>query len=372
MSNFILNKSFVLRDYITSFDLLEKNLGTQSSLFDTNAAPPEGDILTKNLYASLDAYQLGRMRGSSDLRCVIRPFGIGETIENFSVAKVIISDNAKSQKDDLVVGLLPVEEYSRVSRERVENMLSPLDNPSGLNLEYFLGPLGMPGLAAHASFYNIGKPVAGGTICISTAAGAVGQVVGQLAKREGLKVIGSVGDARKLKFITDELGFDGGFIYREESTKEALTRLAPDGIDIYFDSVGGEQLEAALAAMKRSGRINKCALSCLLLFKRCAHSILPVGCGMISTYRDPANEPGVKSLMNVVMKGLTYQGFDIIQDFTELEHKLACQNTIRSQLEKGAWKVLTNISEGIDAAPGGYASLYSGENFGKSVVKIVV
>ncbi|GFG16205.1 putative reductase RED1 [Aspergillus udagawae] len=335
--NFILNKSFVLVNNIGPGDTIEPNLGVRASLFDTNATPPKGGILTKNLYASLDPYQLGKMRGHSGLRCYGRPYKIGETIDNFAIAEVIGSDSPKFKCGDFITGILPIEEYSQISYVTVDTLLSRLEDTSGFSLDIFLGPLGIPGLAAHASFYNIGRPTSGETIFISTAAGAVGQVVGQLAKFDGLKVIGSVGSAEKLRFLMDELKFDGGFNYHEESAKDALMRLAPEGIDIYFDNVGGEQLEAALSAMKRKGRI--------------------VGCGMMSTYADPDNEPGVRGLMNVIMKALTFQGFDVIADFTGTDHVLAHQQCVRQHLRE-------------DSAPKGYASIYAGENFGKVILKI--
>jgi len=131
-----------------------------------------------------------------------------------------------------------------------------LENPYKLDPAMFIGALGMPGLTAYSSFYEIGQPKKGEIIFVSSASGAVGQLVGQLAKHEGLTVIGSVGDDRKLEFITKDLGFDGGFNYKKEKPAEALKRLAPDGIHIYYENVGGEQLEAAINAMKDHGRIS--------------------------------------------------------------------------------------------------------------------
>ena len=136
-------------------------------------------------------------------------------------------------------------------------MVRPFFNPYNLDPKVFLGALGVAGLSAYSSMYDIAKPRNGETIFISAASGAVGQLVGQLAKVEGLFVIGSVGTNEKLDFITTELGFDAGFNYKKEKTNEALARLAPTGLDIYFDNVGGEQLEAALDAMKDFGRIGR-------------------------------------------------------------------------------------------------------------------
>ncbi len=144
-----------------------------------------------------------------------------------------------------------------------------IDNPYGLPLGHFLGVLGMPGLTAYSALYRIGQPKAGETIFVSSAAGAVGQLVGQLAKREGLTVIGSVGSQAKLDFIINELGFDGGFNYKNEKPNDALDRLAPNGLDIYFENVGGEQLDAALAHMNVGGRIPVCGMvscSCPFFF----------------------------------------------------------------------------------------------------------
>lgn len=135
-----------------------------------------------------------------------------------------------------------------------------ITNPYNLPLTHFLGPLHNTGLAAYSSLYEIGKPKPGETIFISSASGAVGQIVGQLAKREGLRVIGSVGSDDKLKYIVDELGFDGGFNYKKEKTEDALARLAPKGLDIYYDNVGGEQLEGALWSINVGARIVVCGM----------------------------------------------------------------------------------------------------------------
>jgi len=160
----------------------------------------------------------------------------------------------------LVTGRFPIAEFAALSKGEVAGGVRKINNPYGLGLGLFLGPLGMPGLTGWSSLYEIGKPKKGETIFISSAAGAVGQVVGQVAKREGLRVIGSVGSDEKLEFIVKELGFDGGFNYRKEKTSDALKRLAPEGLDIYYENVGGEQLADALDAMKDFGRIVACGM----------------------------------------------------------------------------------------------------------------
>lgn len=165
--------------------------------------------------------------------------------------------------------------------------LNKLDNPFGLqDYRLFLGPLGMTGLTAYSSLYDIGQPKHGETIFISSAAGAVGQIVGILAKSEGLDVIGSVGSDEKLDYIVKELGFDGGFNYKREDTSHALKGLAPEGLDIYYDNVGGKQLDAALESMKQFGRI--------------------IACGMISDYNSPPEKwYGTRNIMHMIDKRLS-------------------------------------------------------------------
>jgi NADPH-dependent curcumin reductase CurA len=177
----------------------------------------------------------------------------------------------------LLPGNISIEEYSIVPRDAVAG-LQKIENPYNLNSIEFIGALGMPGLTAYSSLYAIGKPVKGETIFISAASGAVGHLVGQLAKHEGLRVIGSVGSDDKLDYIVKDLKFDGGFNYKKENPADALKRLAPNGIDIYYENVGGIQLEAAIDALNDFGRI--------------------VACGMVSEYSKTEGEKyGVRNLM---------------------------------------------------------------------------
>ncbi len=184
------------------------------------------------------------------------PFVPNQPIIGGAVAKILKSSAPGFQSGDIVWGIIGAEEYSVVPPPLMP-MVRKLENPFNFDPVIFTGPLGTCGLSAYASLYEIGKPQKGQTIFISAASGGVGQIVGQLSKIEGLRVIGSVGSDAKLKFITGELGFDAGFNYKEESVEEALTRLAPEGIDIYYDNVGGETLDAALAHMNDFGRIGK-------------------------------------------------------------------------------------------------------------------
>lgn len=252
------NKSLIFKKVPTGLPKAGEHLAIEERPIDIDAQPPEGGLVVQNLYFSFDPYQRGRMR-PVDVKSYSPAYPIGEPIRNSAIAKVLQSSSKKYTQGDLVILYMsgPFQEYSILGPDELGEDAWKLDNPFGLDPVNFLGPLGMPGLTAYSSFYEFAEPKKGETIFISAASGAVGSLVGQLAKREGLKVIGSVGDKAKLEYITKELGFDSGFNYKEEDPFKALDRLAPEGIDIYFESVGGVQLEAALMKLNLFGRIGK-------------------------------------------------------------------------------------------------------------------
>jgi len=250
------NLSLIFKEIPSSFPEPGKHLTTENRPIDLDASPPPNGLLVRNFYASFDPYQRGRMRDSK-IQSYSPAFPLNEPIANAAISQILTSANDKYKQGDVVLVMsCPTQEYSVLTADHVEKGVFPLHNPYKLDVKLFLGALGMPGLTAYSSLYNIGAPKKGETIFISAASGAVGQIVGQLAKHEGLKVIGSVGDDEKLKYIEQELGFDGGFNYKKEKPSEALKRLAPEGLDIYYENVGGEQLEAAINAMKNHGRIS--------------------------------------------------------------------------------------------------------------------
>ena len=250
------NKGLIFKSVPTGWPVAGKDLAIETREFDLDASPPKDGITTKNFYVSFDPYQRGRMR-APDKPSYSPPFELGKPITNSAVAKVLKSDNSKFQEGDVVTGMLPTEEYSAIAGGVTKSQVRKLENPYKLDPKLFVGALGMPGLTAYSSFYNIGQPLKGETIFISAASGAVGQLVGQLAKHEGLTVIGSVGSDEKLEFIKKDLNFDDGFNYKKEKASDALARLAPKGIDIYYENVGGEQLDAAIGAMSNFGRISE-------------------------------------------------------------------------------------------------------------------
>jgi NADPH-dependent curcumin reductase CurA len=255
------NKGFIFRKVPSGWPVAGQDLTIEDRPFDLEQSPSEGGVTVRTYYASFDPYLRGRMR-APDVKSYSPPLELGKPVVNRTIMKVLKSDTSKFSTGDVIVADgSPIEEYSVLGKDFV-GRAKRLENPYSIDIKHFLGALGMPGLTAWSSFYEIGQPKKGETIFVSAASGAVGQLVGQLAKHEGLTVIGSVGDDKKLDFITKELKFDHGFNYKNEKPADALSRLAPDGIDIYYENVGGEHLEAALNAMKTFGRIGKfCAVS---------------------------------------------------------------------------------------------------------------
>ena len=229
------NKGLIFKEAPTHWPELGKHLVVETRDFDLEQSPPPGGITAKVHYVSFDPYQRGRMR-NPEVKSYAPPFELDKPITNSAVVTVVKSDNDKFKAGDVAVAMAYTEEYTALPKAMVD-MGRVLDNPYKLDPKLFIGALGMPGLTAYSSFYEIGAPKKGETIFISAAAGAVGQIVGQLAKHEGLKVIGSVGDDKKLEFITKDLNFDSGFNYKKEKPLDALQRLAPDGIDIYYENV---------------------------------------------------------------------------------------------------------------------------------------
>lgn len=234
-----------------------KDLTIEESDFDLDAEPPADSFTTKNIYASFDPSQRGRMRDPK-VWSYSPPMIPGTPLSAVNViGKVLKSNHENWKPGDLVkLGTASTEMYSVIGP--IEAKRAQAINPApGVPLTAYMSALGMSGMTAWGGLYEIGQPKKGETIWVSAAAGAVGQVVGQAAVREGLNVIGSVGDDRKLDFIVNELGFTSGFNYKKENPADALKRLAPNGVDIFFDNVGGEQLDTALEHLNVFGRIGK-------------------------------------------------------------------------------------------------------------------
>lgn len=343
------NKTLVFKKVPTGYPVAGEHLVVEDRPIDLDAAPPSGGLVVKLLYASYDPYLRGKMRDSK-VKSYSPAFEIDAPITNDTVSKVLKSDAPDFKEGEVVLGYLPIAEYARVTKEQMAGVRK-INNPYNLDVSYFIGPLGMPGLTAYSGLHKIGKPQKGETIFISSAAGAVGQVVGQVAKREGLRVIGSVGSDAKLDFITKDLGFDGGFNYKKEKALDALKRLAPNGIDIYFENVGGEQLEAALEVLNLHGRI--------------------AACGMISGYNQkPEERYGVTNLFHIISKRLQIEGFIVSDKDFGPAYAKEHQEKLQKWLAEGSVKAKLDVTEGIDRAAEGLVGIFQGKNFGKAVLKI--
>lgn len=340
------NKALIFKEIPQGYPVPGKNLTIETAAYDANVAAPADGVVIQSLYTSFDPYMRGRMR-PAEVKSYSPAFDLNKPIESASIAKVLRSNTDSYKEGDLVIGHVPIQEYISLDAQNIVR-IRKLENPLGIeDIRVFLGALGMPGLTAYSSLYAIGKPKKGETIFVSAASGAVGQLVGQLAKHEGLRVIGSVGSDEKLDFIINELGFDGGFNYKNEKPADALARLAPEGIDIYYENVGGEHLEAALNAMKNFGRV--------------------VVCGLISQYNS-APYP-ITNIHNVLVKRITMRGFivgdaDMGPIYTK-EH----QERVQKWIKEGSFKVLIHETEGIDNAAEGLVGIFYGKNKGKAVLK---
>lgn len=344
------NKSLIYKKTPTALPVPGEHLLVEDRPIDITTPPPAGGLVVEILYSSVDPYMRGRMRDPS-VSSYAPPFTLDEPVPGGGVAKVLLTgDEEAFPVGTHVVGMFPIAEYARVDDAKAASVRK-ITNPHNIqDLSLFIGALGMPGLTAWSALHRIGKPKAGETIFISSAAGAVGQIVGQIAKREGLTVIGSVGSDEKLDFITRELGFDAGFNYKKESPFDALPRLAPQGIDIYFENVGGDHLEAALASMNRLGRI-------------------PV-CGMIADYNTPREQQtGIKGLMAIIAKQITMQGFLVGNPDFGPAYFLEHQQKLGQWLAEGSVKAKQSVTEGIDNAAEALVGMLQGKNFGKAVIK---
>jgi NADPH-dependent curcumin reductase CurA len=344
------NKTFIFKQIPKGMPVAGQDLVTEDRPFDIDAALPANGIVVELLYASFDPYQRGRMREASK-ESYMPAFELNGPIYNGAIGHVVRAGaEAAFAVGDLVEGMMPTAQYA-ILPEPAKLNIRKLANPLDLDLAYFLGPLGMPGLTAWSGLHAIGKPKKGETLFVSSAAGAVGQIVGQIAKREGLTVIGSVGSDEKLDFITKECGFDAGFNYKKEKPADALPRLAPKGIDIYFENVGGDHLEAAVDAMNVGGRI--------------------AACGMIADYNSPREQQtGVKGLFQIVSKQITMQGFLVAKPGFGPTYAKEHREKLSQWIKDGSVKVSMAVTEGIDNAAEGLVGMLQGKNFGKAVVRI--
>ena len=272
----------------------------------------------------------------------IPPVGLGEVMRALAVGKVLESRNAKFAAGDHLSGLLGVQAYAISDGQglmKVDPRLAPLPT--------YLGTLGMPGLTAYFGLLDVGKPQAGETLVVSGAAGAVGSVVGQIAKIHGLRVIGIAGGADKCRYLIDELGFDAAIDYKSQDVAAELAVLAPKGVDVYFDNVGGDILDAVLTRLARGARI--------------------VICGAISQYNATAPIKGPANYLSLLVNRATMTGM-VVSDY--YGRAMEAATTMGGWMASGKLKTREDIVDGLDAFPQAFDMLFSGANNGKLVLKL--
>jgi NADPH-dependent curcumin reductase CurA len=296
------------------------------------------EVLVRNLFMSVDPYMRGRM---NDRKSYIPPFELGQALSGGAVGEVIESRATQFKVGATVVSNFGWRDYFIASPKELRLVRRDVQP-----LSLYLGALGMTGLTAWVGL-NLVEIKAGESIYISGAAGAVGSMAGQLAKLRGCRVIGSAGSEEKLRFLREECGFDVAFNYKAGPVREQLNVGAPDGIDVYFDNVGGESLEAALSALRVHGRI--------------------VACGSIAGYNEEKPPPGPSNLFNMITKRLTMKGF-IVRDW--LDRQPEFEQEVGGYLRAGKLKHKETVVEGIEQAIGAFLGLFEGKNVGKMVVKL--
>jgi NADPH-dependent curcumin reductase CurA len=300
--------------------------------------PAEGEILVRNAFVSVDPYMRGRM---NDVKSYVPPFALGEPLRGGAVGRVVASRNDRWPEGAWVAHDLGWREAAILEGRgvrKVDLAVAPVSTA--------LGVLGMPGLTAFVGIEDIGGVSADDTVFVSGAAGAVGSLAAQLARLRGARVVGSAGTREKVAWL-EELGLDGVFDYHETPTRDALRELAPDGIDVYFDNVGGDTLEAAIGAMRLRGRI--------------------VACGSISLYNATEALPGPRNLFMVVTKRLRMQGY-IISDHADRYPAFLAE--VAPHVADGTIRYRETVVDGIEHAPEAFIGLLAGANVGKMLVRV--
>ncbi len=301
--------------------------------------PGDGEIQVANVCMSVDPYMRGRM---VDRKSYVAPFQIGEVLSGGSIGKVVKSNHTDFAEGDYVSSSHGWREAYTASTDGIEKLGSIVAEPS-----LYLGTIGMPGMTAYVGLLEVGALKDNETVFVSGAAGAVGSIVGQIAKLKGCRVLGSAGSAEKVAWLTDELGFDYAFNYHDGDILSQLREGAPDGLDVYFDNVGAEHLQSAIMHMRPFGRI-------------------PL-CGAIAQYNDTEPRPGPNNLTMAIGLGLTLRGF-IVNHFNHLAGQF--RTDMEGWVVGGQIKPKETIYQGIEQAPNAFIGLFTGANMGKMIVNL--
>ncbi|KAK3014785.1 hypothetical protein RJ639_009211 [Escallonia herrerae] len=339
MGEVMKNKQVLFKDYVTGVPK-ESDLCIGESTIALKLPEGSNGILVKNLYLSCDPFMQFLMR-KTEGHGVFSSYKPGAPITGNGVAKVLESNHPKFKKGDYVWGTTSWEEYAVLEKPDALFKIEHTDVP----LSYYTGILGMAGVTAYAGFYEVCHAKEGERVFVSAASGAVGQLVGQFAKLRGCYVVGSAGSKEKVELLKTKFGFDDAFNYKEEhDLAAALKRCFPEGIDVYFENVGGKMLDAVILNMRLRGRI--------------------AVCGMISQYN--LSEPeGVKNLMLLIDKRITMRGFVNFDYYPQYNKFL---DTILPPIREGKITYVEDIAEGIESVPAALVGLFRGRNVGKQVV----
>lgn len=303
--------------------------------------PAPGQVLVRNIVISVDPYMRGRM---NDVPSYVPPFQLGRALDGGAIGEVIATASDRLDVGDTVLHGLGWRDLALLDGQQCRKV-----DPSAVpDVSAYLGALGMPGLTAYVGLLDIAGMRPGDTVFVSGAAGAVGSMVGQIAKLRGAKrVIGSAGSAAKVAYLTGNLGFDAAFNYRDGEVRDLLRAAAPDGIDVYFDNVGGDHLTAAISVLRLRGRV---AL-----------------CGAIEQYNATSPVPGPPNLALAIGKRLTLRGFIV----TDHEDRMpAFLDEVTGWLRDGRIRFTETIVDGLVNAPEALVGLFRGDNTGKMVVRV--
>lgn len=300
--------------------------------------PAEGQVLVRNHYLSIDPAMRGWM---NEGKSYIEPVRLGEVMRALGVGEVVASRHPQFPVGGFVGGALGVQDYFLGEPKG----LYPVD-PKLAPLPLYLSALGMTGLTAYFALLEVGAPKAGETVVISGAAGAVGSIAGQIAKLKGCRVVGIAGGEQKCRYLVEELGFDAAIDYKHEDVATGLKRTCPKGVDVYFDNVGGDILDAVLARLTYKARV--------------------VICGAISQYNNLEAPVGPRNYLSLLVNRARMEGF-VVMDHAA--HFPAALRELGGWLASGQLKSREDIIEGLDAFPDALLKLFSGENFGKLVLK---
>ncbi|MGE5622945.1 MAG: NADP-dependent oxidoreductase [Bacillota bacterium] len=303
----------------------------------------DGEIVVKTLYLSLDPAMRGWM---NDAKSYIRPVAIDEVMRAGGIGKVVASKSPKFAVGDYVSGGLGVQQYWVGPADDKGAALYKVD-PKVAPLPKFLNALGMPGMTAYFGLLEVGQPKAGETVVVSGAAGAVGQTVGQVAKHKGCRVVGIAGGKDKCDFVVNELGFDACIDYKNESVREGLKKHCPNGVDVYFDNVGGDILDDVLARLAMKARI--------------------VICGAISQYNNTTPVKGPANYLSLLVNRARMEGI-VVFDYADRYHLGVAE--MAKWMKEGTFKTREDIVEGLENFPEALLMLFEGKNFGKLILQV--